>query len=358
MTTLLSLINSWNSLTVLVVGDVMLDRYLHGSAERLCPEAPVPVVTVTEQQDFAGGAANVAANLAQLGAKVMLLSVVGRDEAGDRLRQLAQSHGIRDCVVNSPHRSTLIKQRVVATQHLLVRFDQGSTGAIAPSEEQALIDRLTTLFPQSDAIVISDYAYGILTPRLIQTLAALQAATPRVVVVDAKQLQRYRSLGATAVKPNYNQAVALLNLPKQSIGRRAQILAQQQRLLEETGAAIVAVTLDVEGALVCDRTQWYATTAEPAPTQQTSGAGDTYVSALTLALVADAPAAVAASLAAWATSVVVKQLGTTTCTAADLAELVEASLPVQRIDPCSGGEDRAATPIASSPSPTAIHLPT
>jgi D-beta-D-heptose 7-phosphate kinase/D-beta-D-heptose 1-phosphate adenosyltransferase len=163
--------------------------------------------------------------------------------------------------------------------------------------------------------VISDYDYGILTPRMIQRLTHLQACFPRTVVVDAKHLHRYRSLGATAVKPNYKQALALLDLPSHTEQRSPQIIAHRAQLLEITGAAIVAVTLDAEGAVVFDRHTLHSTAAIPAPNQQTSGAGDTYVSALTLALAAQASLALAASLAAAATAVVVQQAGTTCCTA-------------------------------------------
>lgn len=325
----IELIQSWQSLTVLVIGDVMLDRYWHGRADRLCPEAPVPVVTVTAQRDYAGGAANVVANLVSLGARVIVLSVLGKDGSGDRLHQLlTQSDRVTDQLIRSPHRSTLTKQRVMAANHLLVRFDTGSTAAIAPTEEDEVIDRLTEWFPLCDAVVISDYDYGILTPRIIQVLTDLQASFPRPVVVDSKHLHRYRSLGATAVKPNYKQALALLGLPSQTDQRSTQITAHRAQLLEITGAAIVAVTLDWEGAVVFDRHALHLTSAIPAPSQQTSGAGDTYVSALTLALAARAPLALAASLAAAATAVVVQHAGTTCCTAEELLQHMNTRSPI------------------------------
>ncbi|NJN86647.1 MAG: hypothetical protein HC881_10455 [Leptolyngbyaceae cyanobacterium SL_7_1] len=210
----IELIHSWQGLTVLVLGEVMLDRYWQGSADRLCPDAPVPVVNVKQQQDFPGGAANVVANLVSLGARVIVLSVLGKDGEGDRLHQLlTQSDRVTDHLIHSSQRSTLAKQRVMANGHLFVRFDTGSTALIAPLEETIVIDRLIERFPRCDAVIVSDYDYGILTPRIVQTLADLQASSPRVVVVDSKHLQRYRAVGVTAVKPNYKQAIALLDLP-------------------------------------------------------------------------------------------------------------------------------------------------
>jgi D-beta-D-heptose 7-phosphate kinase/D-beta-D-heptose 1-phosphate adenosyltransferase len=308
----------------------MLDCYLSGSADRLCQEAPVPVVAVSERRDYPGGAANTAANVSALGGNVRLLSVIGEDAEGDRLQQALQHDGISTKgLIRSAERMTLAKQRVMANHQLLVRFDQGSTDAIVPHLEQQLIDALMEQFPQCDAVIVSDYGYGILTPRIIQILAALQLRTPRTVVVDSKQLWAYRCMGVTAVKPNYVEALKLLGLAKQTHDRAEQLLPYGDRLLDLTGAAIVAVTLDAEGAIVFTQGQLpYSVSAQPMPQQYTSGAGDTFISALTLALAAGASTHTAAFLAAKATAVVVRQPGTTVCTAAALCQLLEHDLPL------------------------------
>lgn len=310
------LMDNWKQCTVLVLGEAMLDCYLKGSADRLSQEAPVPVVTINQRQDFPGGAANTAANVTSLGANTLLLSVVGKDVEGDRLRRILVDRGLStEHLLSSSHRATLAKQRVVASDQLVVRFDHGSTQALHAEMEQRVIDRLVEQFPQCDAVLISDYGYGILTPRIIQTLVRLQAEFSRTLVVDAKQLEQYREAGVTAVKPNYGEAIQLLGLSKQATGRAEQLSLCGDRLLNVTGAAIVAVTLDCEGAIVFERGQApYHTTADPMPSHYTSGAGDTYVSVLTLALAAGAPTRTAAFLAASATATVVTQPGTSVCT--------------------------------------------
>lgn len=319
-TNLANLIDHWKSLTVLVIGDVMLDSYLVGKSDRLCQEAPVPVVAVHQRQDFPGGAANTAANVAGLGATVYLLSVVGCDSEGERLQQvLAELEITSDHLITSDDRQTLAKQRVMANSQLIVRFDQGSTEILSQSLEKTLIDRLTQLFPQCDAVIISDYRYGILTPRIIQRLAILQAQLPRTIVVDTKQLSAYQAVDVTAIKPNYDEAIQLLGLAKQSCDRAEQIALYSDRLLQLTGAKIVAVTLDAEGAIVFEQEQaTFRTTAQPAPQQQTSGAGDTFMATLTLALASHIPTHMAAFIAAAATAVVVQQPGTTQCSATAL----------------------------------------
>lgn len=331
------MLDMWKNLTVLVIGEVMLDCYLDGSADRLCQEAPVPVVAVSERRDFPGGAANTAANVRSLGGDVRLLSVIGEDVEGDRLQQSLHRYGVSTAgLIRSAERMTLAKQRVIANHQLLVRFDQGSTTAIAPHLEQQLIDALIDQFPQCNAVIVSDYGYGILTPRIIQTLATLQLHTARTIVVDSKQLCAYRYVGVTAVKPNYLEALKLLGLPKQLHDRSEQLLPYGDRLLDLTGAAIVAVTMDSEGAIVFAHGQLpYSVSAQPMPQQYTSGAGDTFISALTLALAADASTHTAAFLAAKATAVVVQQPGTTVCTATALRQLLGHDLPLnaQSLEP-------------------------
>src|SRR5215208_5875597 len=178
------LIDAFDRLKVLVVGDAMLDSYLEGKARTICREAPVPIISLDSRVDAPGGAANSAANIRSLGGRTTLLSAIGDDDEGDRLRRLLEQREIAtEHLFIRPDRSTLAKNRVIAAAQMLVRFDQGSTGPLDPPTEQALIARLEELFPRSDVIIVSDYGYGILTPRVIATLAALQAQDPHVIVV-------------------------------------------------------------------------------------------------------------------------------------------------------------------------------
>lgn len=317
----LELIDQFTKLNVLVIGEAMLDSYLQGTTNRLCPEAPVPIVTLSNRQDVPGGAANTAVNVHSLGAHVTLLSVIGDDLEGALLRQALEERGVStDSLLRQPDRRTLAKQRVITGSQMLLRLDQGSTQAIAPEVEQWLIDCLMDLFPGCDAVVVSDYGYGILTNRLIQTLTKLQAQSPRTLVVDAKRLTAYHPVRATAVKPNYAEAIQLLGTQEFTFGSRAgSILLHGEQLLDQTGAQIVAVTLDTEGALIFERgRQPYRTYAQPASDTCAIGAGDTFVSTLALALAAGGQTSTAAKLAAAAAAIVVSQDGTAACRAEEL----------------------------------------
>lgn len=317
-------IDTFADLNVLVVGEAIVDSYLEGSAGRLCREAPVPIVSVETRNDVPGGAANTAVNVRSLGGRVSFLSVVGDDFEGHLLRQALVERGVpTDDILVQLGRRTLAKHRVVADSQILVRFDQGSVEPVAPQVEQALIDRLVARFADYDAVIVSDYGYGILTTRVIETLAGLQARDRRVLVADAKHLPNYRHVGVTAVKPNYGEVLKLLGTAGLDghESRADWITSQADRLLEITGAQIGAVTLDKDGAVIVERdSPPYRTYSKPRPNSRAVGAGDTFVSALTLALAAGAPTTSAAELASAAAGIIMAKEGTASCSNAELRE--------------------------------------
>jgi D-beta-D-heptose 7-phosphate kinase / D-beta-D-heptose 1-phosphate adenosyltransferase len=314
---LFEIMDEFASLNVIVIGEAMLDTYLRGSSDHLSYEAPVPVVSIAERDDIPGGAANTAINVKTLKSRVHFLSVIGNDAEGRALLDVLEEQKVStDHVYVDCYRQTLAKQRVMAETQMVVRFDQGSTDPIDTEAEDFLIERLQELFPTCDAVIISDYDYGIFTQRLIKTLERLQKQHPTIIVADSKQLTRFRKLNLTAVKPNYSQAIQLLNLPKLDDfnSRIEQIVRHGDRILEITNAQITAVTLDRDGALIFERDRpLYRTYARPAPHLTTSGAGDTFVAALTLALTTGASTPAATEIASAAASIVVQKNGTSAC---------------------------------------------
>lgn len=314
-------LNRWTELRILVIGEAMLDCYVRGNSNRLCQEAPVPIVDISDRQDVPGGAANTAANIHRLGANAIFLSVVGDDESGDRLKKTLQKQGIStQYLVTSSHRKTLLKQRIYSNSQLLLRCDRGSTEIIDFEPEKQLIDSLNNLFSTCDAVIVSDYGSGIITPQIIQNLAELQASYPRIFTADSKQLTNYKYIGITAIKPNYQQAVQLLGIPTlQGKERIQQISDCGEKLLDLVNTQIASVTLDAEGAIIFERDNPpYVIPSNPSPNSQTTGAGDTFVSGLTLALAAGAEVKIAASIAAATAAIVVTQPGTTTCSVSAL----------------------------------------
>jgi D-beta-D-heptose 7-phosphate kinase/D-beta-D-heptose 1-phosphate adenosyltransferase len=310
-------------LRAIVLGEAMLDAYLRGQSMRLAQEAPVPVVDVAHRENLPGGAANAAANLRSLGAQVDILSAIGKDGDGELLRGALMERGVHtDGLIAAPSRTTLSKQRVLADDQVLVRFDTGTTAKIDPQVEDSLIHRLIELWDESDVVVISDYGYGAVSPGIIDQVARLHAASPRAIVVDAKDLSSYAHIGVTAIKPNYKQVLRLLSAePLDSSNRVGMIMERGGELLARSGARVGAVTIDLEGAVVFERGRPpYRTYAKPQKASSTAGAGDTFTAAFALALAAGADSALAAECASAAAAVSVSKAGTATCTRRELNE--------------------------------------
>lgn len=320
MSDFLSVLEQFSRSQILVIGEAMLDRYLYGGAARLCQETPVPVVTLSHTIDQPGGAANTAMNLQSLGADVTLLSVIGEDWEGMRLQQVLS--GITG-IVTIHDRTTLTKQRVMDGDRLLLRFDQGTTEALSTELENKLITELKAQWNDYDAVIISDYGYGILTDQIINTIDQLQQHNPKVLIVDAKNLVKYQHLDVTAVKPNYQQTLNLLNQIEDISRSRIQYVKHNaEEILEKTGARIVAVTLDRAGVILLQRDRApYQIRANPACPTQTIGAGDTFTATFAIALTITEDSTIAAELAAAAAAIVVQKPGTARCTLEELQSM-------------------------------------
>jgi D-beta-D-heptose 7-phosphate kinase / D-beta-D-heptose 1-phosphate adenosyltransferase len=321
MSCLTSLLEQFSSQHVLVIGDAMLDVYLRGHAARLCQEAAVPVVDFDERTELPGGAANTALNLRALGAKVSLLSVVGRDRAGRQLCKTLTRQGVDTRnVLMHPQRKTLMKQRVIAGSQLVVRLDQGDSGPLLDCDQRALATRLAGIWSKYDAVVLSDYDYGVISPQIIEELSELSRRWSRTIIGDSKRLDRLRSVHFSAVKPNYSQAVELLKAPQlQGAPRVDQMSRLGGYIFELLDTDLVALTLDQDGALVFQSGRPpLRTFTEPNPQTHAAGAGDTYVAAMTLALACGGDAAAAAAVSAASAAIVVGKDGTSCCTAQEL----------------------------------------
>ena len=311
-----AVIERFNSCSVLVIGDAILDTYIRGAAERLCREAPAPVLTVLAQDHSCGGAANTAINLAALGAKTFLLTAVGCDENGRSLLHLLRNHGVRThCVVQDAAKATLAKKRITAAGTILLRLDEGQKEPVSEVVEAKLCRSMTTIYPRIDAVVISDYGYGLLTEGLLRQLANLQDQHAKPLIVDSRELPRFKRFAPTLVKPNYEESLQLLGLPKAEPGQRVyQVTQGENAYYQRTGAKSVAVTLDSDGAvLLRPGCKPHHLLAVPRDNKNSVGAGDTFLSAMTLALTVGADALMAAEVGAGAAAVVMQKEGTSVC---------------------------------------------
>lgn len=207
-TTLTARVRRFNRLRALVIGDAMLDTYIEGTATRLCREGPAPIVSKTGERRAPGGAANVAVNLSALGADTHLIGVIGADATGASLREALQTRGVSDeWLLETSEAPTLHKMRILADGQYVVRLDEGDEVAYAPALRRRLLAHCEAAIEQCDLVIVSDYAYGIVADDLLDLLRERQ---PRPLVIDAKHLSRYRTVGASVITPNQSEALQTL----------------------------------------------------------------------------------------------------------------------------------------------------
>ncbi len=287
---------------VLVVGDVMLDRYWFGEVERISPEAPVPIVRIARVEERPGGAANVARNAASLGAQVTLLSALGDDEPAAALERLLAGERIRTSFLRDPALPTTVKLRVIGRQQQLLRIDFET----APSHEvlAAKLADFERRLPDADLVILSDYGKGGLTH--IATMIERARAAGKPVLVDPKGEDYSRYRGATLLTPNRSEF-------RQVVGRwqdEADFAARAQKLRNELALDALLVTRSEDGMSLYSAEGALDIPAQTREVFDVSGAGDTVIATLGVLIAAGAPMADAVRIANQAASVVVGKLGT------------------------------------------------
>ncbi|MBB5016902.1 rfaE bifunctional protein kinase chain/domain [Chitinivorax tropicus] len=287
---------------ILVVGDVMLDRYWFGDVNRISPEAPVPVALVNRSEERAGGAANVARNAASLGAQVTLLSVVGDDEAGTALEKLMASSGVKCSLLRDATISTIIKLRVIARQQQLIRIDFEAQ----PSHEilAAKLDDFQEALPEHDVVILSDYGKGGLTH--VETMMKLARDAGKVVLVDPKGDDYRRYQGATLLTPNRSEFRQVAG----SWRDEAELTAKAQALRQSLALEALLVTRSEEGMSLYREDSTLHEPTQAREVYDVSGAGDTVIATLGVMLGAGLPMSEAVRWSNRAAGIVVGKLGT------------------------------------------------
>lgn len=303
--------------TLLVVGDLMLDHYLWGACERISPEAPVQVVDIKNETTVLGGAGNVLSNLASLGAKVHVASVIGNDENGNALVEKLRALGIsHQSLVRQEGRKTSKKSRVMASHQQVVRFDAESKEPITAQSEAALLTHVQGLLDAVDAVLLSDYGKGVLTPSLTQNLISLTHVRGIPCLVDPKGKDYSKYRGATLITPNRAEAALATNI---SITDDASLLQAGMKLKNDLDLTYAIITLSEDGMAIFDQN------VEKIPTvarevYDVTGAGDTVLASLGFALACGMNITEAALFATSAAAVVVGKLGSATAT---LEEIIQ-----------------------------------
>lgn len=309
---------------ILVVGDVMLDQFLWGRVSRISPEAPVPVVDFDRESFMPGGAANVARNLADLKISTEIFGVVGKDDAGERLKVLLGQQRIGcEGILPSDHCVTSVKTRIVAHQQQVVRVDRETRCDLDGKLTQRLLSAIESRLHIADAIIVGDYGKGVVTQPLLDELKRLCRERGIWLSVDPKPTHQLNLTGLSLITPNRKEAFELAHAPDETRNENplkdANLMRVAEKLLAELQPALLLITLGDQGMLLCQRDQ----TPFHIPTVaqevfDVSGAGDTVIASFTSGITAGASPVEAAILSNHAAGVVVGKVGTATVQPAEL----------------------------------------
>ncbi len=298
---------------ILVVGDLMLDKYLWGKVERISPEAPVPVFEVQRETVNLGGACNVANNISALDAKAYIIGVIGNDINGKILKQLLMEKGIEGILVEDEERPTTIKTRVIAVSQQLIRIDRENKAKLSPEIEEKILKKIDSVIDQMDAVIVSDYGKGVITKNVMEKLVS----SGKMIFVDPKPSNCHLYKHITIMTPNkkeaYQCAKADEEISVEEVGKRIMEYLQIDHLL---------ITLGAEGMALFEGDQITKIKARAKKVFDVTGAGDTVIAVLALSKTAGADWKESACLANFAAGYVVGEIGTATVDRKTLLSLI------------------------------------
>lgn len=313
------LIESFSKVKVLIVGDVMLDRYWWGSVNRISPEAPVPIVKLDKTSAAAGGAANVAANVVGLGAETILIGLIGKDAEAINLSNILKESGISsDYLIALDNRQTSVKTRIIAHSQQVVRVDDENNSPISDAEAERIFETIENSIEDSDIVIVSDYAKGFLTDKLLSRLITKCTSLTKKILVDPKGKDYTKYTGATLLTPNQKEATEACGFEdfEENIVEKA-----GKTLLERISTDSILITQGEKGmTLFQNDGQIYRFDALARNVYDVTGAGDTVIATLGVAIGAGLNFFEASRIANIAAGLVVEQIGTTAITTGILGE--------------------------------------
>ncbi len=299
--------------SVLVIGDLMIDHYIWGSATRLSAEAPVPIVNVKNESTTLGGAGNVVQNLVALGAKVTVAGVIGNDAPGGQLIEILESEGVKtNTIIKDNTRSTTVKTRILVGSHQLVRMDREVTDAVSVELEHELIEKLSANIDGVDIVILSDYNKGLFAPGLTQRLIKMANERGKKVVIDPKGLNYEKYKGAYIIKPNRKELAEAAKTEK--ISNISDLQNAAKTIFQQTGATYLIVTLSEEGMAIVTEQTSKLLPVKATEVFDVTGAGDTVIAAIAYFIALGLPVDEACELANHAAAIVVRHVGSATTT--------------------------------------------
>lgn len=320
---LINFLDSFKKQTILVIGDTMVDKFIWGKVSRISPEAPVPVVEITKETETLGAAGNVANNITALGAKAVIISAIGEDNTGKSMIEMLEEKGIdASRLVYDPHRPTIIKTRIIATNQQVVRVDREIKGVLSHLTESKIIRNIEAAIPEADGVILSDYGKGVINPKVLKRAIYLARKHKIPVTVDPKieNFKKYKRV--TSITPNLKEASEGMNV--KNIADEQAVEALGKRILKTLNSDSVLITRGEMGmTLIRPGNKVTTIPTRAKEVYDVTGAGDTVISTMTLALAAGADLAGAAEIANFAAGIVVGKLGTATTSPEELKKTIK-----------------------------------
>lgn len=320
---LLDIIKKFPNKKILVVGDIMLDKYIWGEVERISPEAPVPVVEVKKETQNLGACGNVADNVVSVGAKAYVVSIVGGDIYADELRNMMLKKGIIvDGLFTDFSRPTTVKTRIIAQNQQVVRVDKESRVHINPTLFKQIRNYIEDIKSQIDAIIISDYGKGVITKKLLQFLINISKKLDIPIAVDPKIEHFLDYKQVTTLTPNLNEAVLGMRLNKKPQTEQ-EIYNLGKKILSRLKPKALVITRGPDGMTLFEKDRIYHIPTRAKEVYDVTGAGDTVISILTLCLASEADFISGCEISNFAAGIVVGKVGTATVSLKELEETIK-----------------------------------
>ena len=309
-------IDSLKGKKILVIGDIMLDEYHWCTVQRISPEAPVPICRVKETTLVPGGAANVAHNIQQLDSVSILIGIIGKDSSGEKLKTLLNKKNIStDGLLQDNNRPTILKSRIIANQQHVVRVDRETTVSITKKQQNTLITQIQPLLKNCHAVLLSDYLKGTLTTSFCKKIIQLAHQEKKPVIVDPKGTDYSKYKGATLLTPNFKEFKAIT---KSELKQEKDIVHEAKKLIKKLKISALLITRSEKGMSLISNNEKIDIPTQAKEVYDITGAGDTVISLLTLAIAENWSFKDAAYIANFAAGIVVGKIGTSTTTLKDI----------------------------------------
>lgn len=321
---LLRIVDTWKGKRVGVLGDIMLDEYIIGKVSRISPEAPVPIVEVEEEYSLLGGASNVANNIKSLLGEPILFGVIGKDRGGENIINLLREKGIISKLYMDKNRPTTRKTRVIALNQQVVRIDKEVKYFISEEIEEIVFQNIEENIKEIDIFILSDYAKGVLTPKLTYEVINLVKSKGKKVIVDPKGKDYRKYKGASIITPNEREAQIAVNMEE-----NFDLITCAKKLWDITEGEGVLITRGERGMFLFEFNSQVFIPALSSPVRDVTGAGDTVVATLSLALAGGGNLLESAILSNLSAGISVKKLGTATVSPRELVSIIPEGLEIK-----------------------------